>query len=315
MIHKYGAHIFHTSYKPIWEFVNKYAEFVPFVNSPIAVYKDDLYNLPFNMNTYTKVFGKVTPAEARKIIDDEIKGENIKYISNLEQKAISMVGKTIYERLVKGYTEKQWGKPCRELPPSIIGRLPLRFIFDNNYFNDVYQGIPQCGYTYMIAKMLNRCDLMLNTPFSFDLANKAKKVIFTGKIDEYFEYIYGRLEYRSLTFKTEKKNVGNYQGNAVFNYTDAEIPYTRIIEHKHFDRNVCELPYTFITAEYPCSHNENNEPLYPVPTESNKLVYDGYKELAKGEKKVHFVGRLGEYRYYDMDDTVMAALQLADQLL
>ena len=314
-VHKYGAHIFHTSDKAIWDYVNALADFNNYVNSPIANYNGELYNLPFNMNTFTKLWSDViTPTDALKKIEierKELKGEP----RNLEEQAISLVGRTIYEKLVKGYTEKQWGRRCDELPAFIIKRLPVRFTFNNNYFNDRYQGIPMGGYNVIIDKMLANCDVELEVDYlkHKDKYNQlADKILYTGMIDEYFDYNLGHLEYRSLRFETELlKGVSNYQGNAVINYTDSLTPYTRIIEHKHFEFG--EQPDTVITKEYPCEWKIGDEAYYPVNDDKNTELYNQYKELATKETKVIFGGRLGNYKYYDMDKTIIAALALVKE--
>lgn len=316
-VHTYGAHIFHTDSKEIWDFVNQFAEFNRYTNCPVAHYKGELYNLPFNMNTFNKIWPDVlTPEQAKRRIEEQSSEMAGKVPCNLEEQAISLVGRDIYERLVKGYTEKQWGRSCTELPAEIIKRLPLRYIFDNNYFNDRYQGIPIGGYTNLIEKMLSGADIQLNTDYFSDkeyFDSCAEKIIFTGPIDRYFDYCLGELEYRSLRFETESMPVQNYQGNAVINYTEAEIPYTRIIEHKHFepDNKEClEQETTIITREYPADWKVGDEPYYPVNDSKNSTLYNKYKELASKEKKVVFGGRLGMYRYFDMDDTIVAAWEL-----
>ena len=309
-VHKYGAHIFHTSNKEVWEYINQFAEFNRYTNSPVARYKDELYNMPFNMNTFNKLWGVVTPKEAQEKIEEEKKQANIKEPKNLEEQAISLVGRTIYEKLVKGYTEKQWGRKCTELPSFIIKRLPVRFIYDNNYFNDIYQGIPIGGYTQIIEKMLNNIEVKLNCDFfehREELENIAEKIVFTGQIDKYYNYCFGELEYRSLRFETETLNEQNYQGNAVVNYTEYEIPYTRIIEHKHFEFDSTS-PKTIITREYPDTWNKEKEPYYPINNDKNNNLYEKYKELADKDKKVIFGGRLGQYKYYDMDKVILEAL-------
>ena len=314
-VHKYGAHIFHTSNMEIWNYVNQFVEFNHYVNSPIANYKGELYNLPFNMNTFTKLWNDViTPQDAMKRIEEQRGELNGKEPSNLEEQAISLVGRDIYSKLIKGYTEKQWGKDCRELPSFIIKRLPVRFIFDNNYFNDRYQGIPIGGYNKIIEKMLENCDIELDVDY---LKNReeynqlAEKVLYTGTIDEYYEYCYGNLEYRSLKFENEiYPNINNYQGNAVINYTEREIPYTRIIEHKHFEFNSCNG--TIITKEYPTDWKIGDEAYYPVNDEKNTTLFSRYLELSKKENKVLFGGRLGNYKYYDMDKVIDAALDLVN---
>ena len=309
-VHKYGAHIFHTSDKNIWSYVDQFAEFNNFVNSPVANYKGEMYNMPFNMNTFSKMFGISTPAEAMEVLEKEraeITGEP----QNLEEQAISLVGRTVYTKLVKGYTEKQWGRDCTELPAFIIKRLPVRFTYDNNYFNDRYQGIPCEGYTVMVERMLDGADVLLNTNFLDDKEKwlgMADICVYNGPIDAYFGYSLGKLEYRSLKFETEVLDEGNYQGVAVVNYTDRETPYTRVIEHKHF--NFGTQPKTVVTKEYPTAWEEGMEPYYPVNNDRNAKLYAAYAELAAKEG-VLFGGRLAEYRYYDMDDTVAAALRLA----
>ena len=315
-VHKYGAHIFHTSNKQIWEYVNQFTEFNNYVNSPIANYKGELYNMPFNMNTFTKLWNDVvTPNDAIKKIEEQKSELGDKEPTNLEEQAISLVGRDIYEKLVKGYTEKQWGKDCTELPSFIIKRLPVRFTFNNNYFNDRYQGIPIGGYNVIIEKMLENCDVELNVDY---LKNKekydniAEKVLYTGMIDEYFNYSLGNLDYRTLRFENEVLlDTDDYQGNAVFNYTDRETPYTRIIEHKHFEFNICKG--TIITKEYPCDWKLGDEAYYPVNNDKNNLLFNKYKELASNEKNVIFGGRLGHYKYYDMDKVIEAALQLVSE--
>ena len=310
-VHKYGAHIFHTSDKQIWDYINQFAEFNRYTNSPVAVYKGELYNMPFNMNTFNKLWGVITPDEAKEKIEEEKAQAGITEPKNLEEQAISLVGKTIYEKLVKGYTEKQWGKKATELPAFIIKRLPIRFIYDNNYFRDTYQGIPIGGYTAIIEKMLKGIDVRLNSNF-FEKREEyekiAEKIIFTGMIDEYYNYRYGELEYRSLKFETETLETENFQGNAVVNYTEYEIPYTRIIEHKHFEYGI-NTPKTIITKEYPKTWVKGDEPYYPMNDEKNNKLYEKYKELAKNEKNVIFGGRLGEYKYYDMHNVIKVALE------
>jgi UDP-galactopyranose mutase len=314
-VHKYGAHIFHTSNKMVWEYVNQFAEFNNYVNSPIANYNGELYNLPFNMNTFTKLWNDVvTPDDARKKIESEkFNGEP----TNLEEQAKSLIGTTIYEKLIKGYTEKQWGRPCNELPAFIIKRLPVRYTFNNNYFNDRYQGIPVGGYNIIIEKMLSQCDVELNVDY---LENKEKynaladKVLYTGMIDEYYNYKLGNLEYRSLRFENEiLPNVDNYQGNAVINYTDNKTLYTRIIEHKHFEFNECKG--TIITREYPSDWHIGDEAYYPVNNDLNNSLFNKYLDLSKQESNVIFGGRLGNYKYYDMDKTIEAALDLVNKEL
>lgn len=326
-VHEYGAHIFHTSDREVWDYVRQFAEFNRYTNSPVARYKDELYNLPFNMNTFSKMWGVKTPAEAREIIDRQIKEAGITEPKNLEEQALSLVGRDIYEKLVKGYTEKQWGKQAAELPSFIIRRLPVRFVYDNNYFNDKYQGIPIGGYTRMIGKMLEEIPVRLETDFfkeRGELENQAKKIVFTGMIDAYYDYCYGELEYRSLRFETETLDIENYQGNAVVNYTEYEIPYTRIIEHKHFEYG-CQggygntdgdvNPRTVITREYPAAWEKGAEPYYPMNDEKNNALYEKYKQLAAKEENVIFGGRLGMYRYYDMHQVVAEALRCVREQL
>lgn len=313
-VHKYGAHIFHTSKKEIWDYVNRFATFNRYTNSPVARYKDEIYNLPFNMNTFNKLWGVITPQEAREKIEEQVKEAGIVNPSNLEEQAISLVGKDIYEKLVKGYTEKQWGKRADELPAFIIKRLPVRMTYDNNYFNDLYQGIPVGGYTPMIEKLLEGSDVLLNTDYFGDreaFNNKAEKVLFTGMIDEYFDYCFGELEYRSLKFESQVLDTDNYQGNAVVNYTEYEVPYTRIIEHKHFEYGT--QPKTVITKEYPARWKHGDEPYYPMNDEKNNALYEKYKEHATKEDKVLFGGRLGMYKYYDMHNVIEEALKLSSK--
>lgn len=315
-VHKYGAHIFHTSDKEIWEYVNRFAEFNHFINCPVAVYKDELYNLPFNMNTFSKMWGVRTPAEAKAKIAEQIAALDIREPKNLEEQALRLVGTDVYTKLVKGYTEKQWGRDCRELPAFIIQRLPCRFTYNNNYFNDRYQGIPIGGYTAMVEKMLEGVEVRLNTDY-FDLIKAephiAKKTIYTGCIDEYFGYQLGALHYRSIRFETEELPTDDFQGNAVVNYTEREVPYTRIIEHKHFDFS--DQPTTVITREYPMEWSAGMEPYYPVNDDQNNALYEGYRQLGSAEDNVLFGGRLGQYRYYDMDKVVRAALDEVKALL
>ena len=315
-VHKYGAHIFHTDDKEVWDYINQFAEFNNYINCPIAKYKDQVYNMPFNMNTFSKLWGVITPQQAKEKIDQQIREANIKEPRNLEEQAISLVGKDIYEKLVKGYTEKQWGRKATELPSFIIKRLPVRFTYNNNYFNDRYQGIPIGGYTKIIEKMLEGIEVKLNTDFFSNrkyFENCTKKIIFTGMIDKYFDYCFGELEYRSLRFETEVLNIDNFQGNAVVNYNEFEIPYTRIIEHKHFEFGTQEK--TVITREYPSTWKNGDEPYYAINDGKNNILYKKYEELSKKEKKVIFGGRLGSYKYYDMDDTILAALNLCKKEL
>lgn len=340
-VHKYGAHIFHTSDKKVWEYINKFAEFNHYINSPIAIYKDELYNLPFNMNTFSKMWGIKTPKEAKEKIYEQIKEMDIKNPRDLEEQALSLVGKDVYEKLIKGYTEKQWGKECRNLPAFIIKRLPLRFTYDNNYFRDRYQGIPIGGYTKLVKNMLDGIEVRCNEDFvkllkenkvvddddkgesTVTLSDGSKivynKLLYTGQIDEYFNYLYGHLEYRSLKFETEGIDTDNYQGNAVVNYTEREIPYTRIIEHKWFnfgkDENGNDIKNTIISKEYPVEWRAGMEPYYPINTDKNNKTYLKYKEIAKSDDRVIFGGRLGLYKYLDMDKVVGCAMDMAKDLL
>ena len=316
-VHKYGAHIFHTSNKKVWNYVQQFAVFNRYTNSPVASYKGELYNLPFNMNTFNKMWGVKTPAEAKSKIEEQKKEAGITEPKNLEEQGISLVGKDIYEKLVKGYTEKQWGRRATELPSFIIKRLPVRFVYDNNYFNDLYQGIPVGGYTRLVENMLDGVEVCLNTDFfvnKVELLASAGKVIFTGMIDEYFDYCFGELEYRSLRFETECLDEENYQGNAVVNYTEYEVPYTRIIEHKHFEfacQNDNYNPKTIITREYPATWKKGDEPYYPMNDEKNNALFTKYKELADKQEKVIFGGRLGMYKYFDMHQVIEVALECA----
>ncbi len=320
-VHKYGAHIFHTDNERVWKFVNRQVPFIPFVNSPIAVYKDEIYNLPFNMNTFSKLWGLTDPEEVKKKIADQIAQLGITDPANLEEQALSLVGPDVYERLVKGYTEKQWGRDCRDLPAFIIKRLPLRFTYDNNYFNDRYQGIPQGGYTALVKRLLRNIDVELNMDyreFIEKYPDRFDRVVYTGMIDEYYDFQFGHLEYRSLRFETERIEKENYQGNAVVNYTEREVPYTRIIEHKHFEPAKTRenpLPFTVISREYPQAWEPGLEPYYPVNDEKNNALYKKYRELADKEENVIFGGRLGEYKYYDMDKVVAAAMEAAEMEL
>ena len=326
-VHQYGAHIFHTSDKRIWDYVNAFATFNHYVNSPVAVYKDELYNLPFNMNTFAKMWNVKTPREAKERIQSQIASLDITNPRNLEEQALSLVGTDIYKKLVEGYTQKQWGRPCQELPAFIIKRLPVRFTFDNNYFNDLYQGIPEGGYTQIVAGLLENIPVRLNTEFKTfvqkdtqeggyitkDGTDRFGKVLYTGMIDEFYEYCEGVLEYRSLRFETQVlEGEENYQGNAVVNYTDYEIPYTRIIEHKHFEFG--KQPDTVITREYPQEWKRGDEPYYPVNDEKNVAIYKRYANRAAAEKTVLFGGRLGQYQYYDMDKVIGAALDLSEHV-
>lgn len=315
-VHKYGAHIFHTADKMIWEYINQFAEFNNYINSPVAVYNNELYNLPFNMNTFSKLWGIKTPAEAKAKIAEQTAELNIGEPQNLEEQALKLVGTDVYEKLIKGYTEKQWGCPCNKLPAFIIKRLPLRFRYDNNYFNDRYQGIPIGGNTKIIEKMLEKTEVRLDTDyFEFikDNPNIAEKTVFTGAIDEFFEYCFGALEYRSLRFETEILDEENHQGCAVVNYTDREVPYTRIIEHKHFEFGT--QPKTVISREYPIKWKQGDEPYYPVNNDKNNALYEKYRGLAENRKDVIFGGRLGSYKYFDMDKVIAAALDITEKEL
>ena len=313
-VHKYGAHIFHTSDREVWEYVNALTECNHYINSPIAIYKDELYNLPFNMNTFSKLWGIRTPQEAKDRIAAQIADLNITEPENLEEQALSLVGRDVYEKLVKGYTEKQWGRDCKELPAFIIKRLPLRFVYDNNYFNDPYQGIPKGGYTRLIEKLLEGSDVLLETDyfeFREDYPDIAAKTVYTGPLDAYFAYSLGVLQYRTVRFETEVLPVDNYQGNAVVNYTDREVPYTRIIEHKHFEFGT--QPSTVISREYPEEWKPGMEPYYPINDEENETLAAQYRAMAEKETDTIFGGRLGTYRYYDMDKVIAAALQAVDE--
>lgn len=326
-VHEYGAHIFHTSDKEVWNYVNQFAEFNHYINCPVARYKDELYNLPFNMNTFAKMWNIKTPKEAREHIDAQIADLHITEPKNLEEQALSLVGRDIYEKLVKGYTEKQWGRDCKELPSFIIKRLPVRFVFDNNYFNDPYQGIPKGGYTQIVEKLLEGIPVKLGTDYetfcqrstdggfiSVDGEDTFEKVLYTGMIDQFYEYCYGELAYRFLRFETEYlKDEDNYQGNAVVNYTEREVPYTRIIEHKHFEFGTQKG--TVITREYPKEWSRGDEPYYPVNDQHNSELYEKYAQRAAQEKNVLFGGRLGQYKYYDMDKVVRAALTMVEEQL
>lgn len=314
-VHKYGAHIFHTSDREVWEYVNQFAEFNNYVNSPLAVYRDELYNLPFNMNTFSKMWGIRTPKEARQMIERQVAELGITEPQNLEEQALSLVGTDVYTKLIKGYTEKQWGRDCRELPAFIIRRLPCRFTYDNNYFNDRWQGIPIGGYTQMVEKMLEGADVLLQTDY-FDLIREqpelAHTVVYTGCIDEFFGYRLGALKYRSVRFETEELPEENYQGNAVVNYTDREVPYTRVIEHKHFEFG--KQPTTVISREYSAEWKPGLEPYYPVNDAENNALYAQYQQLAAQQENVIFGGRLGQYRYYDMDKVIRAAMDELEKL-
>ena len=315
-VHRYGAHIFHTNNKEVWDYVNRFATFNRYTNSPVANYKGELYNLPFNMNTFTKMWGVITPAEAEAKIAEQRAAHYTAEPKNLEEQAINLVGTDIYEKLIKGYTEKQWGRPCTELPAFIIKRLPFRFIYDNNYFNDRYQGIAMGGYTKIVEKMLDGADVKLNTDY-FDFIKEnpdiAGKTLFTGMIDEFYQYKLGTLQYRTVRFETEELDVENYQGNAVVNYTDREVPYTRIIEHKHFEFG--KQPTTIISREYSSEWKPGIEPYYPINDEKNNELFAKYRELADQEKNVIFGGRLGNYKYYDMDKVIAAALETVKEEL
>ena len=315
-VHKYGAHIFHTNDKKVWEYVNQFAEFNRYTNSPMANYHGELYSLPFNMLTFNKMWGVVTPKEAQDKISEQREKSGISKPKNLEEQAISLVGTDIYEKLIKGYTMKQWGRPCNELPTFIIKRLPVRFTYDNNYFNALYQGIPTDGYTSMIEKMLEGIEVKLNVDYLSEKDNFnqiADKIVYTGAIDAYFDYCFGELNYRSIRFETEILDTDNYQGNAVINYTDSETPYTRIIEHKHFVFG--KQPKTVISKEYSQEWTRDIEPYYPINDETNNALYKKYKSLADKEENVIFSGRLGQYRYYDMDAVILAALEVAESEL
>ncbi len=321
-VHKYGAHIFHTSNKQVWDFVNSFVEFNRYTNSPVANYRGKLYNLPFNMNTFYQMWGVTTPEEAKAKIEDQkleaLLALNGHEARNLEEQALTLVGKDIYEKLIKGYTEKQWGRNCTELPAFIIKRLPVRLVFDNNYFNDAYQGIPIGGYNKLIEGLLEGIETKINTDF-FDnriyWESIADKIIFTGKIDEYYDYCFGKLNYRTVRFEQEIINKPNYQGNAVVNYTEKGIPYTRIIEHKHFEmfgQSIYDIPKTVISKEYSTEWQDGMEPYYPINDDINTILYNKYKELADNEKKVIFGGRLAEYKYYDMAPIIEKVISLKD---
>lgn len=321
-VHKYGAHIFHTNNKKVWSYITQFAKFNRFTNSPVANYKGELYSLPFNMYTFNKIWGVVTPEEAFMKIEEQKKESGITHPKNLEEQAISLVGKDIYEKLIKGYTEKQWGRECKELPAFIIKRLPVRFTFDNNYFNALYQGIPVGGYTQMIANMLKGIEVRLDTDYlenKAELDQLADKIVYTGPIDAYYQYKLGALEYRSVRFETEILNQTNFQGNAAVNYTDKETPWTRIIEHKWFEfgKDVYgnDIPKTIISKEYSSEWKPGDEPYYPVNDEKNSLLYKAYKKYADKENNVIFGGRLGEYKYYDMDVVIAAALEKSEKVL
>ncbi len=311
-VHAYGAHIFHTSDKTVWQYINRFTQFNNYVNSPIAIYKDELYNLPFNMNTFSKLWNIRTPDEAKREIQRQIADLNIVKPRNLEEQALKLVGRDVYEKLVKEYTEKQWGRDCKELPPFIIRRLPLRFTYDNNYFDARYQGIPEDGYDAIINKMLIDADVELGKDYKTFIAENpdiADKIIYTGSIDEFFDYTYGPLEYRTVRFETEILDTDNFQGNAVVNYTSRDVPYTRIIEHKHFKFGT--QPKTVISREYSITWKPGMEPYYPVNDEKNRVLYEKYRELAETRPDVIFGGRLGGYKYCDMDKTIGDALEMA----
>lgn len=311
-VHRYGAHIFHTSDRKIWEYVQQFAVFNRYTNSPVARYKDEVYNLPFNMNTFYQMWGVKTPEEAKEKLESQIREAAVCEPKNLEEQALSLVGKDIYEKLIRGYTEKQWGKRAKELPSFIIRRLPVRYTYDNNYFNDSYQGIPVGGYTRMVERMLDGVEIRLNTDYfqaREELDRLADRVVFTGMIDAYYGECYGKLDYRSLRFETEVMDTPNYQGNAVVNYTEYEVPYTRIIEHKHFEFGT--QPKTVITREYPAAWTGKEDPYYPINDERNNRLYEKYKALADQEDRVIFGGRLGMYRYYDMHQVIAEALESA----
>ena len=323
-VHRYGAHIFHTSNKEVWEFVNSIVEFNRYTNSPVARYRDEMYNLPFNMNTFNRMWGVKTPDEAVAKIEEQkaealakMKAEDVKEPRNLEEQALMLVGKDIYERLIKGYTEKQWGRDCRELPASIIRRLPVRLVFDNNYFNDPYQGIPIGGYNLLIERLLDGVETRVGVDFSTlrdHWRKMAGNLVYTGPIDEYFDYCYGNLQYRTVKFETEVLDMANYQGNAVVNYTERDVPYTRVIEHKHFEmfgNDVYTNPKTVVSREYSTEWKPGMEPYYPVNDEINSSLYRQYQELAQQEQDVIFGGRLAEYKYYDMDKVIERALSIA----
>ena len=315
-VHVYGAHIFHTDNRQIWDYVNRFAEFNRYTNSPVAIYRDELYNLPFNMNTFSRLWNIRTPAEAQAIIQKQVAALEIDEPHNLEEQALRLVGPDIYEKLVKGYTEKQWGRACKDLPAFIIKRLPVRFTYDNNYFNDRWQGIPTGGYTRIVEQLLEGADVLLHTDYFDWIASHpdcAAKTVYTGPIDRFYGYRFGPLAYRSLRFETEELPVENYQGNAVVNYTAREVPYTRIIEHKHFEFGT--QPTTIITREYPADWTPDSEPYYPVNDAQNSALYGKYAVLAEKEPNILFGGRLGSYRYYNMDQVILEALVLAEREL
>ncbi len=317
VVHKFGAHIFHTSDERVWKYVNRFATFNNFINSPIAEYKGKLYSLPFNMMTFYQLWGCRTPAEAKGIIEAQRAASGITEPKNLEEKALYSVGEDVYRTLIKGYTEKQWGRDCKFLPPFIIGRVPLRFTYDNNYFNDVYQGVPIGGYSRMIERMLDGVDVTLGVDFFSDrqrFESMAQTLVYTGAIDRFFDNKFGALEYRSLRFETETLDVEDYQGNAVKNFTEYEVPYTRIIEHKHFDKTQ-KSDKTVITREYPLKPGESDEPYYPVNDEKNNALYAKYERLANSAPNIIFGGRLAGYKYYDMDDTIASVFAVTDKLV
>lgn len=312
-IHRYGAHIFHTSDKEVWDYINRFAEFNNYINSPIANYKGEIYNMPFNMNTFSKMWGIRTPDEAKTIIEDQRK-EITGPIDNLEKQAISLVGRDIFEMLVKGYTEKQWGRDCSQLPPEIIRRLPVRYTYDNNYFNDRYQGIPIGGYTKIIEKMLEGTEVQLNVDFNKERDKymaMADRIVYTGALDEYFDHCLGSLQYRSVRFEDERYDTDNYQGVAVVNYTDRETPYTRVIEHRHFEKT--ESPVTWVSREYSVDYKEAGEPYYPINDKTNMELYAKYRKMADSDDKLILGGRLAQYAYFDMDKTIRAALELVEK--
>ena len=309
-IHRYGAHIFHTSDRQVWDYVNRLAEFNNYINSPIANYRGEIYNMPFNMNTFSRMWGVRTPSEAKTIIEEQRK-EITGPIDNLEKQAISLVGRDIFTKLVKGYTEKQWGRECSQLPPEIIRRLPVRYTYDNNYFNDRWQGIPIGGYTRIIEKLLEGTEVILNTDFNKDrekFRQMGGKILYTGALDEYFDHALGHLQYRSVRFEDERLDTDNWQGVAVVNYTDRETPYTRVIEHRHFDK--CDSPVTWISREYPVDYSVTGEPYYPINDKANNELYARYREMADKDEDLILGGRLAQYAYFDMDKTIRAALDL-----
>lgn len=316
-VHQYGPHIFHTDNERVWEFVNRFTKFNHFIYCPIANYKGELYNLPFNMNTFYRLWGVKTPEEAKREIGRQVKEAGIAEPMNLEEQAIRLAGKDIYEKLIKGYTAKQWGRSCRELPAFIIRRIPVRFTYDNNYFNHPHQGIPENGYTAMMERMLSGIEVRLNTDYLLhreEYKSQARCIVFTGSIDAYYDYCFGALEYRSLRFETETLNMENYQGVAGMNYTDADTPYTRIVEHKHFHFGKGNPEKTVITREYPAAWKPGDEPYYPVNNEKNNALYEKYRKMADQDKNVIFAGRLGQYQYFDMDKVIDSVLKLTDSL-